>query len=655
MQRLLAMLVALALTSVLSAHAQGSDDQYVQIYNAIQEAEQLEGTGQSNQALAKYLEAQTALQRFQRGHPDWNNQVVKFRLGYLESKIAGLSHKAAAPAPAAVASDRPSVKPRTEAENPFNAYNEQIRQLTAEKTLLEAKLKEALSSQPAAMDPRELVKAEDKVKSLQKENDLLKVSLNQARTKPAAVKESKSPPSVPPALAESNRKLTEQTEKANALALEKDALQKKLNSLMSSQGDPGALEASKKALDSSNKQLAEQKLTVSKIMFEKEALEFQVRSLRTSADTLASMRVENEKLKKQLSETKSKPRATTKPTTTERLLAQANSQIATLQNEKELLRLENVALENRLKQSPAPAVNANVTPALPQSDEAAARIKQLQQEKDEIQRQLEAALKKSSGRKGKPSDKQVIEMENQMAGLRARLDVFEAHRIPYTTEELALFKAPDTTLSASVDLKATRKIIKGPPPGSAPLVAEAQRFFANKQLDKAEERYLQVLHQDDKNVYTLGNLAAIQLELGHLPDAEKHITQAVALAPNDAYSLSILGYLRFRQQRYDDALDALSRAAKSEPENAEIQNYLGLTLGQKGMRGPAETALRKAIQIEPSYGSAHNNLAVVYLAQQPPSIELARWHYQKALATGHPRNPELEKMLEVKTVAEKGQ
>jgi len=111
--------------------------------------------------------------------------------------------------------------------------------------------------------------------------------------------------------------------------------------------------------------------------------------------------------------------------------------------------------------------------------------------------------------------------------------------------------------------------------------------------------------------------------------------------------------LRFKQQRYDEALDVLSRAGKADPENAEIQNYLGLALSEKGMRGPAEAALRKAIQIEPSYGSAHNNLAVIYLAQQPPSVELARWHYQKALAAGHPRNPELERMLEAKTVTEK--
>lgn len=127
--------------------------------------------------------------------------------------------------------------------------------------------------------------------------------------------------------------------------------------------------------------------------------------------------------------------------------------------------------------------------------------------------------------------------------------------------------------------------------------------------------------------------------------------KALATAPEDAYSLSILGYVKYRQEKFDDALDALSRAAKANPQSAEIQNYLGVTLSHKGLRGPAETALRKAITLDPSYGAAHNNLAVIYMTQSPPSVELARWHYQKALAAGHPKNPELEKSLNEKAAA----
>ena len=128
----------------------------------------------------------------------------------------------------------------------------------------------------------------------------------------------------------------------------------------------------------------------------------------------------------------------------------------------------------------------------------------------------------------------------------------------------------------------------------------------------------------------------------------------MSVAPDDAFSLSIMGNLKFRQAKYDEALDALSRAAKADPKNAEIQNFLGLTLSEKGMRSAAETAFRKAIMLNPNYGGAQNNLAVFYLTQQPPSVELARWHYDKAIAAGFSRNPEMEKMMDEKKAASTG-
>src|SRR5207245_3422784 len=86
MKCFLAVVITSLLVTLLPAHAQGPDDQYVQIYNLIQEADAMEAKGQANPALAKYLEAQIALRRLQKGYPEWNAQVVKFRLGYLEDK-----------------------------------------------------------------------------------------------------------------------------------------------------------------------------------------------------------------------------------------------------------------------------------------------------------------------------------------------------------------------------------------------------------------------------------------------------------------------------------------------------------------------------------------------------------------------------------------
>ena len=150
-----------------------------------------------------------------------------------------------------------------------------------------------------------------------------------------------------------------------------------------------------------------------------------------------------------------------------------------------------------------------------------------------------------------------------------------------------------------------------------------------------------------------GHLAATELEQGKMDDAEAALKQALAAQPNDAHALTLFGVLRFRQSRFDDAFEQLSRAAQLDPQNAEAQNYLGITLSQKGQRGAAEAALRKAIQLSPGYASAHHNLAVIYATQQPPFLELARWHYQKAIAAGHPKNTEVEKLLEKKVASEK--
>jgi Flp pilus assembly protein TadD len=149
-------------------------------------------------------------------------------------------------------------------------------------------------------------------------------------------------------------------------------------------------------------------------------------------------------------------------------------------------------------------------------------------------------------------------------------------------------------------------------------------------------------------VTTLGNLASAQVELGRYADAEKSVTKALSLDPEDFFSLYVLGRIRFRENKMDEALNALSRSAQSNPDYADAQNYLGIVLSEKGQRGPAEAALRRAIQLQPNNAVAHNNLAVVYATQTPPALALARWHYQKARDGGHPRNAQLEKMIDIK-------
>jgi tetratricopeptide (TPR) repeat protein len=604
------------LLCLLSARGEGPDDHYVRIYNSIQQADSLESSGQTPQALAKCLDAQAALQRFQLSYPDWNPKVVTYRLSYLATRIAALSARTPAPAAAPTTISPTPQSPQKSAASDYepqlNLLKEQTRQLQADKALLEAKLKEALTARPAASEPQTLAAAEERIKSLQKENDLLKVALAQEKSKPPARDLVKKHPEPAP-----------------------------------NPANTAALENSNKALADANAKLTQQLEISTKLSLEKELLQKKLKTLTAENEAAAALRAENEILKKQVAELKSPASAPKRGQDPRHALAEAQAQIAALQSDKELLRLEKIALQNRVKQLSG---GSNVVASAATSAETG-RVKQLGQEKEALRAKLDEAIQQAYARKGKSTASRVEELEQQLATLRARLQVFEARQVPYTPEELVLFKAPGPKL-AGADPKAGKKSIKELPAGTAKMVAEAQRYFSARQLDKAEEKYLQVLKQDESNVFTLANLAAIQLERNQYEEAEKHLQQALATAPNDAYSLSILGYLKFRTEKYDEALDALSRAAQLSPDSAEIQNFLGLTLSHKGMRASAETALRRAIQLQPGYASAHNNLAVIYFTQQPPLLELARWHYQKALAAGHPQNSDLEKAFNSRKVAE---
>jgi len=595
------------------AQSSGPDDQYIILYSLMQRADNLESSGQPRQALDQYVQVQAELQQFARIYPDWNPRIVNFRLNYLAEKIAEVTQKlpvtnlvpetAVAPAaPGVATAPGPLV---TDLQAQIAALHNQIQKMQTDNSTLQSKLKEALGVQPAAIDARELTRAQEKIRALMKENDLLKVSLAQGKSAPVPVAasapggpapESEALRQVQLALAEANRKLAQQTARADQLAQENQVLQSRVQSLLAS---PGALQA---------------------------------------------LREENELLKKQLAGLKAESPANAEAARQSTELAEARKQIAALESAASVSFLEKSALENRVRQLQVAAVNTAPVSG-PGQAENEARIRELTRERDDLLGKLGEANKALYGSRKQNAAARIDQLTDEIRTLRARLTVDEAQVVPYTPEELALFQQ---TAPRPADRNAEKKSVKELPSGAAQLVAEAQHYFANRQYDKAEDDYQKILQHDQNNGLILANLATIELEQGKLDEAEKHIKEAVAQSPNDPYNLSVLGYLKFRQEKYDEALDALSRAAKLDPRNPEIENYLGVTLGHKGLRAQAETALRKALQLDPNYGAAHNNLAVVYLSQQPPLTALARWHYQKAVALGQPHNPELERLLEEK-------
>ena len=150
-------------------------------------------SGHADAAAQRYLQAQTDLLKLQTDHPSWNPDIVKFRLDYLADQLKSLGKAAITNAPPATATAKTAPQPAAVAppvsigpsvadlEHQNAGLQDQIHSLTDANTELRAKLKEALSVQPAAVSPDELAKAQAKIVMLQKERDLLAVELDQEK------------------------------------------------------------------------------------------------------------------------------------------------------------------------------------------------------------------------------------------------------------------------------------------------------------------------------------------------------------------------------------------------------------------------------------------------------------------------------------------
>ena len=573
---------------------QEADEKYITIYAVVQQAESQADSGDPKQALAALTEAQAQLQRFHRVYPDWNPAIISYRLDKLAKEIAALNARltaAAAPPPAEpprAATAAPPASPPAPDEN----LRAQLQSVQADNLALQAKLKEALASQPAAIDSGELAKAQEQIRSLMKEKDLLQAS-------GAVERNTNGMAGLRQQLADALDKYSAEHSRGESLMADNAALQRDLKQ---AGADAGALDLLRSQNDRLKSQLA--------------ALQAAASDATAAGELAARLKTANSRI-----------------ASLQTTVQSDNSRISSLQTTVTVVTLEKGALEKQVKRLSAEVEDLRAA-------NVAGRIHDLTEQRDELARALANAGVKNPR---KHADADLAALTNELQTLRARLAVAEAKPVPYSAEELALFRetAPQPL--------ATKRSIRELPSGTAQLVVSAQHHFANKEFDAAEADYQKILERDQNNGLVLANLATIELQEGKFADAEKHITTALVQSPDDAYNLSTLGYLKFRQDKFDEALDTLSRAAKLDPNNPEIQNYLGVTLSHKGLRVQAETALRKAIQLNPLFAPAHNNLAVVYLNQSPSMPLLARWHCQKAIAAGQARNPELERLL-----AEKG-
>ena len=178
------------------------------------------------------------------------------------------------------------------------------------------------------------------------------------------------------------------------------------------------------------------------------------------------------------------------------------------------------------------------------------------------------------------------------------------------------------------------------------LITEARDQFVRGNFAGAEQLYQKFVELQPNNVVALANLGVSQFRQGKLTAAQLALEKALAVDPNDSFTLTTLGAVMIEQNRIEDAIGYLERANNSKADDAITLNYLGVASSQIGQFGKAEQSLRRAITVNPEYAEAHFNLAVIYATAKPPSIALAKRHYEKALELGSTPDKRLASMLQ---------
>lgn len=169
--------------------------------------------------------------------------------------------------------------------------------------------------------------------------------------------------------------------------------------------------------------------------------------------------------------------------------------------------------------------------------------------------------------------------------------------------------------------------------------------FHSGDLDSARLSFEKMRGLSPGHPMALINLGTVLFQQGKFDEAVEMLRQATGTAPDSAEAWTFLGMVFIRQEKFDEALAALARSQVVDPNNARTHNYLGVTIGRKGWFDGAEAELRRALELDPKYADAQFNLTLIYLQRDPPDLELAKYHYQKALALGAPPDESVAKQL----------
>jgi tetratricopeptide (TPR) repeat protein len=183
------------------------------------------------------------------------------------------------------------------------------------------------------------------------------------------------------------------------------------------------------------------------------------------------------------------------------------------------------------------------------------------------------------------------------------------------------------------------------PPSTGTLADKAARAFSKHDWDTARKAYREMLGVDPENPLAWANLGAVEQQAGNRAAAVDCFEASTRFNGKLVQSWIALGLLYSEAGDRYKAISAFTRALHEDPLDARAHNYLAIEAQGIGWNETALSELQRAIELNPDYGIAHFNLAAMYLDRKPPAKELAKRHYDKALALGIEKDDVIESKL----------
>lgn len=543
-------LVALCVGAYLVCAQGGPDDQFIVAYNLIQQAEQ---SRDARVASHLFEQAHSQLLKIQRSYPSWNERVINYRIRFCSEKLATLREAAAKAPSAAPATNTPPgtvapVVPAPDAPSgevltQFNELNDRIRRLATEKQTLEAKLREALSAQPAPVDPRELQAAVERISALQSTNKTLLTKLE-----------------------------AQEADRRNLV-------------------DKVVAEEANRALAETRRQLDEQKAAAARLQKERTEVELKLQNIQE--DILKPLRFENQTLRTQVGDLKSDTEKGRQVADLSARLTKVQVDLDELRKRNESLAAEKTALEKQVEDLKAR-----------QSEEGIVRIAKLETElavaRAEAQRSslvaedlVLALSKEKEARTELESENKTLEQRVSQLAARSAAD---AEALKTLQTALAAERADRTEAEAQLKAAEVRlKSLSTPADPTKPPTSDADPLVAATRAEVARlQESLQQFSQREAELQTaLSQESALRTRLQkEKSELERRLADATTALRNRPTAPADPSATR--------ALE--TRLAKLERERDELQKKLSKLSDQARTRlvstrsGPATTPRDRAVE-----------------------------------------------------------